>query len=192
VSLRASASEFATATASEFRSTPSAIWPKLTFCGSSRLIAGRLRRTNMQNFEIIVVDDKVTLAAIGLGRGGTSEDFIRESYAQLSFSEEELIRKGTGLLATTFPPSWRDLNGGFEEATDVEHGFWTTPCALPLVMIVVYDRRKRAPASEGDFLGIMSLGASCRTYSSRSRRWDRNANHERLPRRNTFTDLNDS
>ena len=25
-------------------------------------------------------------------------------------------------------------------------------------MIVVYDTRKRAPASEGDFLGIMSLG----------------------------------
>jgi nitroreductase len=26
------------------------------------------------------------------------------------------------------------------------------------VLIVVYDTRKRAPASEGDFLGIMSLG----------------------------------
>lgn len=28
----------------------------------------------------------------------------------------------------------------------------------PAVLIVVYDTRKRAPASEGDFLGIMSLG----------------------------------
>ena len=92
-------------------------------------------------------------------RGGTSEDFIRESYAQLSFSEEELIRKGTGLLATMFQPSWRDLNGGFEEVTDVEHGILDdTMRSYPWVMIVVYDRRKRAPASEGDFLGIMSLG----------------------------------
>ena len=78
---------------------------------------------------------------------------------QLSFSEEELIRKGTGLLATMFQPSWRDLNGGFEEVTDVEHGILDdTMRSCPWVMIVVYDRRKRAPASEGDFLGIMSLG----------------------------------
>lgn len=59
---------------------------------------------NMQNFEIIVVDDEATLAAIGRVSGGTSEGFIRENYAQLSFSEEELIRKGTGLIATMFPP----------------------------------------------------------------------------------------
>ena len=115
---------------------------------------------NMQNFEIIIiVDDKATLAAIGRVRGGTSEDFIRENYAQLSFSEEELIRKGTGLLATMFPPSWRDPDGGFEAAADVEHGFLDeTMRSCPLVMIVLYDPRKRAPASEGDFLGIMSLG----------------------------------
>jgi len=30
--------------------------------------------------------------------------------------------------------------------------------SCPVVMIVVYDTRKRAPASVGDFLGIMSLG----------------------------------
>ena len=114
---------------------------------------------NMQNFEIIVVDDKSTLAAIGRVRGGTSKDFIRENYAQLSFSEEELIQKGTGLLATMFPPSWRDPNGGFEQATDVEHGFLDeTMRSCPTVMIFLYDPRKRAPASEGDFLGIMSLG----------------------------------
>jgi nitroreductase len=28
----------------------------------------------------------------------------------------------------------------------------------PVVLIVIYDVRKRAPASEGDFLGIISLG----------------------------------
>ena len=114
---------------------------------------------NMQNFEIIVVDDTSTLAAIGRVRGGTSKDFIWENYAQLSFSEEELIQKGTGLLATMFPPSWRDPDGGFEQAADVEHGFLDeTMRSCPLVMILLYDPRKRAPASEGDFLGIMSLG----------------------------------
>jgi hypothetical protein len=54
----------------------------------------------MQNFEILVVDDEETLAAIGRVPGGTSDDFIRENAAQLSFSEEELSRKGTGLIAT--------------------------------------------------------------------------------------------
>ena len=114
---------------------------------------------NMQNFEIIVVDDEATLAAIGRVRGGTSEGFIRENYAQLSFSEEELIRKGTGLIATMFPPSWRSLDGQVGEEPDVEHGFLDASMrSCPLVMIVVYDTRQRAPASEGDFLGIMSLG----------------------------------
>jgi len=114
---------------------------------------------NMQNFEIIVVDDKATLAAIGRLPGGTSEDFIRENYAQLSFSEEELVRKGTGLLATMFPPAWRDPEARPEGATDIGHGFLdATMQSCPVVMIVVYDTRKRAPASAGDFLGIMSLG----------------------------------
>src|ERR1019366_9311103 len=114
---------------------------------------------NMQNFEIIVVDDEARLAAIGRVRGGTSEGFIRENYAQLSFSEEEMIRKGTGLIATMFPPSWRSLDGEAEETPDVEHGFLDASMrSCPVLMIVVYDTRKRAPASEGDFLGIMSLG----------------------------------
>jgi len=114
---------------------------------------------NMQNFEVIVVDDEATLNSIGRVRGGTSEDFIRENYAQLSFSEEDLIRKGTGLMATMFPPSWQSLNGEAQEAADVEHGFLDASMrSCPVVMIVVYDTRMRAPASEGDFLGIMSLG----------------------------------
>jgi nitroreductase len=139
---------------------------------------------NMQNFEIIVVDDKSTLEAIGRVRGGTSKDFIRENYAQLSFSEEELIQKGTGLLATMFPPSWRDPDGGIEQATDVEHGFLDeTMRSCPLVMILVYDPRKRAPASEGDFLGIMMPGVRDAEHVADGRdAGDRDANHERLQR----------
>lgn len=115
---------------------------------------------NMQNFEIIVVDDQPTLAAIGRVRAGISAQFIRENYAQLSFSEEELIARGTGVLASMFPPSWRIPDAEWEEAIDLEHGFLdATMRSCPVVLIVVYDTRQRAPASEGDFLGIMSLGS---------------------------------
>lgn len=114
---------------------------------------------NMQNFEVIVVDDQATLAAIGRVCSGVSAEFIRENYAQLSFSEEELIAKGTGLLASMFPPSWLSPSAEPEEPADLEHGFLdATMRSCPVVLIVVYDTRRRAPASEGDFLGIMSLG----------------------------------
>jgi nitroreductase len=114
---------------------------------------------NMQNFEIVIVDDKATIKAIGRVEGGTSEAFVRENYAQLSFSEEELIRRGTGLIATMFPPSWRVPDAEPEMPADLEHGFLdSTMRSCPVVLIVIYDTRKRAPASEGDVLGIMSLG----------------------------------
>jgi nitroreductase len=114
---------------------------------------------NMQNFEIVIVDDEVTLASIGRVRFDTSEEFIRENYAQLSFGQEELNRKGAGLLASMFPPSWRDPDSSERGEGDLEHGFLDeTMPSCPMVLIVVYDTRKRAPASEGDLLGIMSLG----------------------------------
>jgi nitroreductase len=114
---------------------------------------------NMQNFEIVIVDDEATLARIARVHSGTSREFVRENYDQLSFSEDELLRKGTGLLATMFPPSWRVRDAEPEEAADLEHGFLDdTMRSCPLVLIVVYDTRKRAPASEGDVLGIVSLG----------------------------------
>ena len=112
---------------------------------------------NMQNYEIIVVDDRSTLAAIGRLHGGASRDFVKENYAQLSFSEEELMRKGTGVLATMFPPSWRTPDA--EPDADAERATLdATMRSCPVVLIVLYDPRRRAPASEGDFLGIMSLG----------------------------------
>ena len=114
---------------------------------------------NMQNFEIVIVDDNETLAKIARVHSSTSPEFVRENYDQLSFSEDELLRKGTGLLATMFPPSWRVRDAEPEEPADLEHGFLDdTMRSCPLVLIVVYDTRKRAPASEGDVLGIMSLG----------------------------------
>ncbi|MBR7826945.1 nitroreductase family protein [Actinospica sp. MGRD01-02] len=117
---------------------------------------------NMQNFEVIVLDDPAVLAEIGRVPGGVSAEFIRENYAQLSFSEDELIAKGTGLPATMFPPEWRqpETPSDDQPAADlIEHGFLDqTMRSCPLVLIVVYDTRKRAPASEGDVLGLISLG----------------------------------
>jgi nitroreductase len=74
---------------------------------------------NMQNFEIIVVDDKNILNTIADMRNPTSEIFVRENYQQLSFSEEELRRKKVGLLGTMFPaemrnPGTKPVNGSSE------------------------------------------------------------------------------
>jgi nitroreductase len=114
---------------------------------------------NMQNFEIIVVDDKELLDKIGEVKYRISEDFIRENYRQLSFSKEELLQKKVGILGTGFPPSWRDP-ARLKDATRESR-----PRPLnqsingsPVLLVVIYDSRKRAPASKGDVLGFMSLG----------------------------------
>jgi nitroreductase len=111
---------------------------------------------NMQNFEIIVVEDEKILQTILKIKRPISETFIRENYNQLSFSEEELLKKKTGILASNFPPSWRvpDFKLDKKEDAFIQRPFPSCSCML----IVVYDPAKRAPASEGDFLGIISLG----------------------------------
>lgn len=111
---------------------------------------------NMQNFEIVVVDRPETLSAIARIEVVRSETFLDENAAQLSWSEEELAERGTGLLATMFPPSWRTAGPRVREDTQ---GFLRdTMRHSPVVFLVLYDPSARAPASEGDFLGIMSLG----------------------------------
>ena len=114
---------------------------------------------NMQNFEIVVVDDRKVLEAIGSIEGPISETFVRENYQQLSFSEEELLERKTGILATMFPPSWRNPDFSLDEIDDEEIASMQRPLPTsPVLLVVVYDPRRRAPASEGDFLGILSLG----------------------------------
>jgi nitroreductase len=114
---------------------------------------------NMQNFEIIVVDDKKILKKIGDIRSLPTEAFIRENFKQLSMSAEELEKKKTGILGQFFPPDWRDKDK-LEKAIKER-----TPSALantlqdgPTLLIIVYDKTKRAPDSQGDFLGIVGLG----------------------------------
>jgi len=114
---------------------------------------------NMQNFDIVVVDDRALLEALSNVHTETSRTFIEENYAQLSFSEAELKKRKTGLLASAFPPSWwtRGVTAQIEEAH--AHSILGAPIkASAAVIIVVFDPRKRAPASEGDVLGMMSLG----------------------------------
>jgi len=57
---------------------------------------------NMQNFDVIVVDDREVLEIIGAVKSRISEVFLRENYEQLSFSKEELIKKKTGILIMIF------------------------------------------------------------------------------------------
>jgi nitroreductase len=114
---------------------------------------------NMQNFEVIVVDDKKTLAALAKIESPPSEAFIRENYQQLSRSEEELKQKKVGILGTHFPAAWRDkttLDKAVKEAKPSLLSY--TIKDSPVILIVLYDARKRAPASEGDVLGFLSLG----------------------------------
>jgi nitroreductase len=125
------------------------------------LEAGRWSPTahNMQNFEIVVVDDKKVLERIGNIKSRISVEFLRENYAQLSFSEEELLKKKVGILGTMFPPEWRDpakMEEIARQSRPMPIGQRTG--SSPVLLIMIYDSRKRAPASEGDVLGFMSLG----------------------------------
>jgi nitroreductase len=109
---------------------------------------------NMQNFEMIVVDDPELLEMIGKIKNPISMEFIKENYQQLSFSEEELNQKKVGILATRFPPAWRNPDATIDELMSEDRPLPPSPAML----IMVYDPGKRAPASDGDFLGIISLG----------------------------------
>ena len=114
---------------------------------------------NMQNFDVVVVDDSEVLGIIGKIKFRISEIFLRENYEALSFSKEELLKKKTGILGAMFPPAWIDPSKMVEAARECAPMHLTQSIrGSPCLLIVVYDPRKRAPASEGDVLGFISLG----------------------------------
>src|SRR5208283_568920 len=76
---------------------------------------------NMQNFEVLIVDDKKKLDSIANLKNPISLTFIKENYQQMSFSKEELKRKGTGVLGTMFPPAWRNPNVKTEDLIGEDH-----------------------------------------------------------------------
>ena len=113
----------------------------------------------MQNFEILVIDDKNVLEKLGNITTCPSPEFIRENFDQLSMTEEELRRKKVGILGIQFPHAWRDKAKLEEAMNDKTPGTLSdTMKGSPAVIVVVYDTRKRAPASERDVLGTLSLG----------------------------------
>ena len=126
------------------------------------LEAGRWAPTahNMQNFEILIVDDKQLIHQIANLKAPVSLTFIRENYKQMSFSEDELRRKKSGVLSLTFPPAWRKpgIKKADIKSRDRDLFMQQELNSTPLLGMVLYDPTKRAPASEGDFLGIVSLG----------------------------------
>jgi nitroreductase len=114
---------------------------------------------NMQNFEIVVVDDEVVLKRLGSLNTTPSPEFIRENFEQLSMTEEELSRKKVGILGTQFPPAWRDraqLETAIKDRPVLNLGQLMN--GAPTILVIVYDTLKRAPASECDRLGAISLG----------------------------------
>jgi nitroreductase len=115
---------------------------------------------NMQNFEVIIVDDKKLIGAIAAIKALVSLTFIKENYKQLSFSEEELQKKKTGVLAAMFPPAWRNpkIKRADIKANDRGEFMREELTSSPMLGIVLYEPARRAPASEGDFLGAISLG----------------------------------
>lgn len=113
---------------------------------------------NMQNFEIIVVDDKLLLTQISELESPVSPVFLKENYAQLSFSEEELRCRKTGILAGQFPPAWLSEEAQQGKLTPVAGKLGEMIRRGPVLLLVLYDPSRRAPASEGDFLGVISLG----------------------------------
>jgi len=116
--------------------------------------------TNMQNFEIVIVDEPEQLEAIGKIPAQMSEWFLRENYQQLSSSEDELRIKKTGMLASAFPKQWVDpeaWNPGSDSRSQLTF-LGRSVLETPLLLVVLYDGNKRAPGSDGDPLGLMGLG----------------------------------
>ena len=113
---------------------------------------------NMQNFEVVVVDDPELISALAEIRGEISPVFLRENYEQLSQTEEELLTKKVGVLAKMFPPSWRTLDPSPDDGEERAAMLARALSSSAAFIVVLYDPARRAPASEGDFLGIISLG----------------------------------
>jgi nitroreductase len=114
---------------------------------------------NMQNYQILIIDDKVLLEKMGKVKTRILEEFLRDNLKELSFSEVELKQKKVGILATGFPPDWVDPTKISQVAQQ------SPPISLsnsirgsPTLLMVFYDPAKKAPAQAVDVYGFMSLG----------------------------------
>jgi nitroreductase len=114
---------------------------------------------NMQNYEIIVIDDKATLEKIGNVKSTVQEVFLRDNLTHLSFSDEELKRKKVGIAADGFPPDWVDpakISEVAAKSSPIPVGNYIR--GSPTLLVVLYDPSRKAPAQAVDVYGFMSLG----------------------------------
>lgn len=110
---------------------------------------------NMQNFEIVVVDDKKIIEAIGNIKFTIPRASLEENNNFVSFSEEELRRKKTGIL-NRMPAAMTEE--GVNPEDFIRDYMRKAMIATSTLLVVLYDPSKRAPGSEGDFLGKIGLG----------------------------------
>ncbi len=114
---------------------------------------------NLQNFEIIVVDDKQRLEAIGAVEMPPADTFVRETYHALSMSDAELLRRRTGLLASMLPESWQEPEAVRDDASAPPHTFVGRSIQqCPTLLIVVHDARSAAATPLRAAENLMSLG----------------------------------
>ena len=113
---------------------------------------------NMQNFEIIAVDDPEILRRLSELEYSPSPAFVMENYSQLSFTDEEWKKKGTGFPAGWFPAPWLSPEARAGSLIQPPTKLGGAVRRGPLLLLILYDPARRAPDSEGDFLGVMSLG----------------------------------
>ena len=109
---------------------------------------------NMQNYEIVAIDDRELLAALGAIETRVTDAFLAENRSHVVESIDELRTRGYGLLASTFPARWLDPA---TRAADLPPGKLANALrGAPLLLLVLYDPHDRAPGSDRD--GLMSLG----------------------------------
>ena len=115
---------------------------------------------NMQNFAIVVVDDKEHLEAIGKIPAEMSETYLRETYEHVVFSEEGLKHRKTGTLASIYPRAWTDPEA-WNPQSDARSQLTLLGGAVlepQVLLVVLYDSSIHSPDSKGDALGLMGLG----------------------------------
>jgi nitroreductase len=115
---------------------------------------------NMQNFEVLVVDDPEQLKRICAIPDDLPERYLRENFELLRFGEKDLKEKRSGMLAEDYPPTWVDKDA-WHPQSDIRAQLAYLGMRLDehqTLLLVTYDNTRRAPGSEHDILGHMSLG----------------------------------
>lgn len=110
---------------------------------------------NMQNFEIVVVDDKKLLEEIGNIKFTLPRTSLEENNKFISSSGDELRRKKTGIL-NRMPTAVTEE--GVNPEDYLRDYMRKAIMATGKLLVISYDPNKRAPGSEEDFLGKIGLG----------------------------------